>query len=186
MLEKALRDEGSEGFPFPSIVASGPRSALPHARSSEREVENGDFLLIDFGAVVGGYCADVTRTVRRRHGERGAARDLRRSCGTRTSERSRAVRAGMRGRDADALARDYIEAPRFRRRVRTQPRSRDRPRGARGAAAGADRGGVAAERRGGDDRAGHLSAGVGRRAHRGRRAPRARTGPRCSPAFRAS
>ena len=39
VLEKALRDEGSEGFPFPSIVASGPRSALPHARSSARRVE---------------------------------------------------------------------------------------------------------------------------------------------------
>jgi Xaa-Pro aminopeptidase len=49
-LEKALRDAGSEGFPFPSIVASGPRSALPHARSSDRRVQRGDFLLLDFGA----------------------------------------------------------------------------------------------------------------------------------------
>src|SRR5881628_672072 len=55
VLEKALRDEGSEGFPFPSIVASGPRSALPHARSSARRVEAGDFLLLDFGAETGGY-----------------------------------------------------------------------------------------------------------------------------------
>src|SRR5688572_6124681 len=62
-LEKALRDAGSEGFPFPSIVASGPRSALPHARSSERRVNRGDFLLLDFGAEARGYCADVTRTV---------------------------------------------------------------------------------------------------------------------------
>src|SRR4051812_6727721 len=61
ILEKALRDEGSEGFPFPTIVASGPRSALPHARSTARAVQRGEFLLIDFGAEVGGYCADVTR-----------------------------------------------------------------------------------------------------------------------------
>jgi Xaa-Pro aminopeptidase len=63
VLEKALRDEGSEGFPFPSIVASGPRSALPHARTSTRELGAGDFLLMDFGAEVAGYCSDVTRTV---------------------------------------------------------------------------------------------------------------------------
>src|SRR5918999_5424032 len=62
VLERALRNLGSEGFPFPTIVASGERSALPHARSSERAVQHGDFLLIDFGAVAGGYCADVTRT----------------------------------------------------------------------------------------------------------------------------
>src|SRR4029079_7913432 len=62
VLEKALRDEGSEGFPFATIVASGPRSALPHARSSSRRVEAGDFLLLDFGAETGGYCADITRT----------------------------------------------------------------------------------------------------------------------------
>ncbi|HEU4632327.1 MAG TPA: aminopeptidase P family protein [Gemmatimonadaceae bacterium] len=108
MLEHALRDAGSEGFPFPSIVASGPRSALPHARSSARVIERGDFLLLDFGAVVDGYCSDVTRTVvvgpasprqRELHGVVRAALEL----------AAARVRAGMTGRDADALARDYIE-----------------------------------------------------------------------------
>jgi Xaa-Pro aminopeptidase len=108
VLEKALRDEGSEGFPFPTIVASGPRSALPHARSSSREITKGDFLLIDFGAEVGGYCADVTRTavVGRADDEQRAFYDIVRVANQRASAN---VRAGMSGRDADALARDYIQ-----------------------------------------------------------------------------
>jgi Xaa-Pro aminopeptidase len=107
ILEKALRDEGSEGFPFPTIVASGPRSALPHARSSSRQVEHGDFLLMDFGAEIGGYCADVTRTVviGRADDAQRAFYEVVRGANQRASER---VRAGMTGRDADALARDYI------------------------------------------------------------------------------
>jgi Xaa-Pro aminopeptidase len=107
-LEKALRDAGSEGFPFPSIVASGPRSALPHARSSERRVNRGDFLLLDFGAEAGGYCADVTRTV-----VVGAASDEQRAVYEVVrvaNERAvAAVRPGMSGREADAIARGYIE-----------------------------------------------------------------------------
>jgi len=107
-LEKALRDEGSEGFPFPSIVASGPRSALPHARSSERAIEDGDFLLLDFGAEHHGYCSDVTRTavVGRASDEQRAIHDVVR---TANAQAARGVRAGMTGRDADAIARDYIE-----------------------------------------------------------------------------
>ena len=108
MLEKALRDEGSEGFPFPSIVASGPRAALPHARSSHRAIEHGDFLLLDFGAEVGGYCADLTRTVvvgKATAEQREVYEVVRRA----NEIAAGAVRPGMRGRDADALARDYIE-----------------------------------------------------------------------------
>ncbi|HEX5633759.1 MAG TPA: aminopeptidase P family N-terminal domain-containing protein, partial [Gemmatimonadales bacterium] len=56
-LEGALRRRGSEWHPFQTIVAGGPRAALPHARSSRRPVERGEFLLIDFGAMVDGYCA---------------------------------------------------------------------------------------------------------------------------------
>ena len=108
VLEKALRDEGSEGFPFPSIVASGPRAALPHARTSKRALEQGDFLLMDFGAEVSGYCSDVTRTVvmGRASDEQREIYETVRGANERAA---RGVRAGMSGRDADAIARHYID-----------------------------------------------------------------------------
>jgi Xaa-Pro aminopeptidase len=108
VLEKALRDEGSEGFPFPSIVASGPRSALPHAHSTTRRVESGDFLLLDFGAETQGYCSDVTRTfvVGKASAEQRQVYDVVRAANENAARR---VRAGMSGRDADAIAREYIE-----------------------------------------------------------------------------
>jgi Xaa-Pro aminopeptidase len=107
-LEAALRRRGSEWHPFPTIVASGPRSALPHARTSQRTIGAGELLLLDFGARVDGYCADLTRTV---------------VVGTRADDRQRAVhdlvqtaqrraidhlRSGMPAREGDALARDVI------------------------------------------------------------------------------
>ena len=109
VLEHALRDAGSEGFPFPSIVASGARAALPHARSSDKVVETGDFLLMDFGAEHRGYCADVTRTVvmGRASEEQRAVYEVVRGA---NAAASAGVRAGIRGKDADALARSYIEA----------------------------------------------------------------------------
>lgn len=108
MLEHALRDAGSEDFPFPSIVASGPRSALPHALASDRVIERGDFLLLDFGAQADGYCSDITRTVvvGRATARQREIYDVVRGAQELATER---VRAGMTGRDADALARDYIE-----------------------------------------------------------------------------
>jgi Xaa-Pro aminopeptidase len=57
------RKLGSETEPFEPIVASGPRSALPHARSSSRRLQAGDFVVIDYGCVVDGYASDVTRTI---------------------------------------------------------------------------------------------------------------------------
>jgi Xaa-Pro aminopeptidase len=108
-LEKALRDAGSEGFPFATIVASGPRSALPHARSSSRTVEAGDFLLIDFGAIYAGYCSDITRTVVVGKAS-DAQRDLYDAVRTAQEKACLEVRAGMRGREADAIARDYLKA----------------------------------------------------------------------------
>ncbi len=112
-LEAALRRRGSEWHPFPTIVASGPRSALPHARTSTRLVERGDFLLLDFGAQVDGYCADITRTVvvgARADDRQRAVYDLLRLAQRRARE---GLRAGMSGRDGDALAREPIAARGF-------------------------------------------------------------------------
>ena len=107
-LEQALREEGSEGFPFETIVASGPRAALPHARPQSRNLARGDFLLIDFGAIVGGYCSDVTRTfvAGRADAEQREVFEIVRGA---NEVAASGVRAGMSGRDADALARRYIE-----------------------------------------------------------------------------
>lgn len=107
-LEAALRHRGSEWHPFPTIVASGPRAALPHARTSDRILEAGDFLLLDFGAEVGGYCADLSRTFvvgaratprQREVYELVRAAQLRARTG---------IRVGQTGREADGLARDLI------------------------------------------------------------------------------
>ena len=112
VLEKCLRDAGSEGFPFPSIVASGPRAALPHARSSSRVIEPGDFLLLDFGAEYRGYCSDITRTfvIGRASSEQRGVYDVVRHANALAAG---SVRAGMTGQDADALARGYIEREGF-------------------------------------------------------------------------
>lgn len=62
-LETFMRRNGSDGVAFPAIVASGPNSALPHARATYRQIEADEFVKLDFGARVQGYCSDMTRTV---------------------------------------------------------------------------------------------------------------------------
>jgi Xaa-Pro aminopeptidase len=61
-LESDMLAHGADGISFPTIVAAGPHSAKPHHVPSDRPVKAGDLLLIDFGAEVAGYHADVTRT----------------------------------------------------------------------------------------------------------------------------
>ena len=107
-LEGALRRRGSEWHPFPTIVASGPRAALPHARTSDRAIGAGEWLLLDFGAQVDGYCADLTRTVvvgGRADERQRTVYELVRSAQRRALEH---LRPGMTGREGDALARDVI------------------------------------------------------------------------------
>ena len=62
-LEATMLELGAGGIAFETIVATGPNSAVPHHRPTDREIERGDLLKIDFGARYGGYHADCTRTV---------------------------------------------------------------------------------------------------------------------------
>jgi Xaa-Pro aminopeptidase len=62
-IERVLLSYGSEGLSFPTICVSGDRTALPHGEPSGKFIEEGDFVTLDFGAVVDGYCGDMTRTV---------------------------------------------------------------------------------------------------------------------------
>lgn len=108
-LERELRVLGSERHPFDTIVASGPRSALPHAGTSTREIQSGDLLLFDFGAQVDGYCSDITRTV-----VVGTASEKQREVyevvrGAQQAACEKVV-AGLLGREADYIARSLIEA----------------------------------------------------------------------------
>ena len=63
MLEFEMLELGSEGPAFDTIAAAGPNGALPHATPSDRPIQSGELLTLDFGATVDGYRSDMTRTV---------------------------------------------------------------------------------------------------------------------------
>jgi Xaa-Pro aminopeptidase len=62
-MEHAARQGGAEEMSFPTIIASGARSALPHGRASNQAIGRGGFVVCDFGVILSGYCSDQTRTV---------------------------------------------------------------------------------------------------------------------------
>ncbi len=62
-LENLMLDHGSHGLSFETIVAGGPNSAVPHHQPTDRPVQAGELLKLDFGAQYGGYHADMTRTI---------------------------------------------------------------------------------------------------------------------------
>ena len=108
-LEDLFRELGADAPAFESIVASGPNAAKPHARPTDRTMEAGETIVIDAGAMVEGYNADCTRTF-----ATGPLPEELKAAYQATLEGQlaglEAVRAGVTGVDADAAARDKIEA----------------------------------------------------------------------------
>jgi Xaa-Pro aminopeptidase len=107
-LEHALRRHGADGMAFDPIVAFGEQAAEPHHVPGHRILEEGDVVKLDFGAVVSGYHADMTRTV----SFGSTATELRKIHDVvREAQQAGidAVRAGARGSDVDAVARGVIE-----------------------------------------------------------------------------
>jgi Xaa-Pro aminopeptidase len=111
-LRELLHVHGADGVSFETIVGSGPNGALPHARPSERIVQRGELVVVDWGARAGGYCSDCTRTF-----ATGPLPDeLARAyavCLEAQGAAVRGIRAGMGGAEADRLARDPIAAAGF-------------------------------------------------------------------------
>ena len=107
-LEYILRREGAEGIAFDPIVASGPHSSMPHAVPSNRALERGDFLTLDFGAQWGGYRSDMTRTV-----VIGKASPRQRELYARVLASQQAglgaLRSGVPGNEVDAASRRVLE-----------------------------------------------------------------------------
>jgi Xaa-Pro aminopeptidase len=106
-LEFFMRKNGAEKAAFEIIVASGPRSALPHGRAGDRRITAGDFVTMDFGAVYKGYHSDITRTVvvGKASARQREIYDLVRAAQQAGVD---AVAAGKTGREVDAVARRVI------------------------------------------------------------------------------
>ncbi|MCG0277602.1 MAG: aminopeptidase P family protein [Thermanaeromonas sp.] len=107
-LEYFMRKRGATAASFPVIVASGPRSALPHGRAEDRKLKPGDLVVLDFGAVYHGYCSDLTRTVAVAPAT-DEQRKIYKAVLKAQEEALQALRAGLPGREIDALARRYLE-----------------------------------------------------------------------------
>lgn len=106
-LERLMRAEGATSSSFDIIVASGYRGALPHGVASEKEIQSGELVTMDFGALYKGYCSDITRTVA--VGE--INEELKNIYDTVLQAQLlgvKGVKQGMTGKEADALTRDYI------------------------------------------------------------------------------
>ncbi len=106
-LEFLMRQKGAEALAFDIILASGPNGALPHAVPSHRPLQEGDLVVMDFGARVNGYCSDMTRTV-----VIGKACQRSRTLYNIVLDAQRAavaaVKAGKTGKEIDAVARGII------------------------------------------------------------------------------
>ena len=107
-IEKFLRENGSETIPFDVIVASGPNSALPHAKPTARVIHSGEPVIIDIGARVGGYSSDLSRTICLGTPDDTFNKVYDAVLGAQLAAMA-IIKEGMTGSEADNLARIIIE-----------------------------------------------------------------------------
>jgi len=103
-----LYSNGADGLSFDPIVVSGPNTSMPHGVAGDRVIQEGDFITMDFGALYGGYCADMTRTV-----AVGYATEEMKTVYHTVLEAQlagiAATKAGVTGKEIDGAARKVIE-----------------------------------------------------------------------------
>lgn len=106
-LEFFMRKQGATASSFDTIVASGERSALPHGVASNKKIQTGELVTLDYGALYRGYCSDITRTVavgeinERLHSIYHIVLEAQLRGVT-------AIKPGITGKEADAVTRGYI------------------------------------------------------------------------------
>lgn len=111
-IRRAAEDLGGEGESFENIVASGTNASRPHHSATTRRMKAGDMVTIDLGGRLGGYCSDLTRTpaiskVTKKFEEIYSV------CLAANEAAIKAIRPGMTGGDADAVAREVIKSAGF-------------------------------------------------------------------------
>ncbi|MGY0693019.1 M24 family metallopeptidase [Virgibacillus sp. FSP13] len=106
-LEFFMRRQGATSSSFDTIVASGYRGALPHGVASDKEIQSGELVTLDYGALYQGYCSDTTRTVA--VGEiSDELKTIYETVLTAQLKGVEGVKPGITGKEADAIVRDYI------------------------------------------------------------------------------
>ncbi len=108
-LEVTLRTHGADGVAFEPIVSGGPNSALPHLRPTDRPIRAGEPIIVDMGALVGGYRSDVTRTLYLGQPDE-RFREIYDLVLRAQLAAERGLKPGMTGLEVDALARSVIAA----------------------------------------------------------------------------
>lgn len=106
-LEYLMKINGAQGLSFDTIVASGIHSSMPHAIPTNKKLEKGDFLTMDFGCIYQGYCSDMTRTV-----VIGKASEKQKKIYQIVLQAQKIalefIQAGYKGKEIDKIARDFI------------------------------------------------------------------------------
>ncbi|MCL2676023.1 MAG: aminopeptidase P family protein, partial [Firmicutes bacterium] len=100
---------GADGMSFDTIVAFGAGSAMPHYKTGDRRLEKNDIILVDMGAKMNGYCSDMTRTFC--FGDAGKRlEEIHALVLAAQTAALKGIKAGMTGREADSIAREYFKA----------------------------------------------------------------------------
>jgi len=111
-MERGMREAGADEPSFPTIVAGGPNSALPHAIPTDRPLVAGEPLLFDWGARLDGYCSDTSRTIVLGRPD-ATFEKIYRTVRTAMKKAIAAIRPGIECRAVDAVAREHIAAEGF-------------------------------------------------------------------------
>lgn len=109
-LEKTMRERGADGLAFDIIVASGPHGAYPHHRAGDRQLQEGDTIVVDMGCQLNGYRSDLTRTFHLGNNPSEQFWEVYNLVLSAQQAALAALRPGLTLRQADAAARDVITA----------------------------------------------------------------------------